>query len=110
VVRQIGAFADRLVLETNPAVQACRRMRLSGEAHMNANVADRLNDRRRLRAQRQRHAGPSALPGDPTLSPLLSNACCCVARPRGWRNGVMFAKDATKRFIECFPCKKVNRI
>jgi uncharacterized protein (DUF2236 family) len=28
-VRQIGAFADRLVLETNPAVQACRRMRLS---------------------------------------------------------------------------------
>src|SRR6516162_9516780 len=29
VVRQIGAFADRLILETNPAVQACRRMRLS---------------------------------------------------------------------------------
>ena len=29
VVRQIGAFADRLVLEINPAVQACRRMRLS---------------------------------------------------------------------------------
>jgi uncharacterized protein (DUF2236 family) len=29
VVRQIGAFADRLFLETNPAVQACRRMRLS---------------------------------------------------------------------------------
>jgi uncharacterized protein (DUF2236 family) len=29
LVRQIGAFADRLVLETNPAVQACRRMRLS---------------------------------------------------------------------------------
>jgi uncharacterized protein (DUF2236 family) len=28
VVRPIGAFADRLVLETNPAVQACRRMRL----------------------------------------------------------------------------------
>ena len=28
LVRQIGAFADRLVLETNPAVQACRRMRL----------------------------------------------------------------------------------
>jgi uncharacterized protein (DUF2236 family) len=28
-VRQIGAFADRLVLEANPAVQACRRMRLS---------------------------------------------------------------------------------
>ena len=27
-VRQIGAFADRLVLETNPAVQACRRMGL----------------------------------------------------------------------------------
>jgi uncharacterized protein (DUF2236 family) len=29
LVQQIGAFADRLVLETNPAVQACRRMRLS---------------------------------------------------------------------------------
>lgn len=28
VLRQIGAFADRLVLETNPAVQACRRLRL----------------------------------------------------------------------------------
>ena len=28
LVRQIAAFADRLVLETNPAVQACRRMRL----------------------------------------------------------------------------------
>ena len=28
VVREIGAFEDRLVLETNPAVQACRRMRL----------------------------------------------------------------------------------
>ena len=31
VVRQIGAFADRLVLEANPAVQACRRMRLSAD-------------------------------------------------------------------------------
>jgi uncharacterized protein (DUF2236 family) len=29
LVRQIGAFADRLVLESNPAVQACRRMGLS---------------------------------------------------------------------------------
>ena len=28
VVRKIVGFADRLVLETNPAVQACRRMRL----------------------------------------------------------------------------------
>ena len=28
VVRQIGAFSDCVVLETNPAVQACRRMRL----------------------------------------------------------------------------------
>ncbi len=28
VIRQAGAFADRLVLESNPAVQACRRMRL----------------------------------------------------------------------------------
>ena len=29
VVRQIGALADRFVLETNPAVQACRLMGLS---------------------------------------------------------------------------------
>jgi uncharacterized protein (DUF2236 family) len=28
VVRQAGELADRLILETNPAVQACRRMRL----------------------------------------------------------------------------------
>ena len=28
IVRRIGAFADRLVLENNPAVQACRRMQL----------------------------------------------------------------------------------
>jgi uncharacterized protein (DUF2236 family) len=28
VVRGAGELADRLVLETNPAVQACRRMRL----------------------------------------------------------------------------------
>jgi uncharacterized protein (DUF2236 family) len=28
IVRQIGAFADRIVLEANPAVQACRRMHL----------------------------------------------------------------------------------
>jgi uncharacterized protein (DUF2236 family) len=28
VVRQIGSFTDRLVLAANPAVQACRRMRL----------------------------------------------------------------------------------
>jgi uncharacterized protein (DUF2236 family) len=27
-IRQAGTFADRLVLESNPAVQACRRMRL----------------------------------------------------------------------------------
>jgi uncharacterized protein (DUF2236 family) len=30
-VRQAGAFADRLVLESNPAVQACRRMRLPAD-------------------------------------------------------------------------------
>src|SRR5262249_29003019 len=28
VVRRAGAFADRVVLDSNPAVQACRRMRL----------------------------------------------------------------------------------
>jgi uncharacterized protein (DUF2236 family) len=31
VVRQAGAFADRLVLESNPAVQASRRMRLPAD-------------------------------------------------------------------------------
>ena len=30
-VRKAGAFADRLVLESNPAVQACRRMRLPAD-------------------------------------------------------------------------------
>ena len=41
VVRQIGAFADRFVLETNPAVQACRRMGLSANylyVHDNAKL------------------------------------------------------------------------
>jgi uncharacterized protein (DUF2236 family) len=31
LVRQAGAFADRLVLESSPAVQACRRMWLPAE-------------------------------------------------------------------------------
>src|ERR1700688_1681318 len=31
VLRQAAAFADRLVLESNPAVQACRRMRLPAD-------------------------------------------------------------------------------
>jgi uncharacterized protein (DUF2236 family) len=31
LVRQAGAFADRLVLDSNPAVQACRRMRLPAD-------------------------------------------------------------------------------
>jgi hypothetical protein len=31
LVRQAGAFADRLVLESSPAVQACRRMWLPDE-------------------------------------------------------------------------------
>jgi uncharacterized protein (DUF2236 family) len=31
VVRHIGALTDRLVLESNPAVQACRRMRLPSD-------------------------------------------------------------------------------
>jgi uncharacterized protein (DUF2236 family) len=31
VVRQAGEFVDRLVLESNPAVQACRRMRLPAD-------------------------------------------------------------------------------
>jgi uncharacterized protein (DUF2236 family) len=31
LVRQAGALADRLVLESSPAVQACRRMRLPAE-------------------------------------------------------------------------------
>jgi uncharacterized protein (DUF2236 family) len=31
VVRQAAAFVDRIVLESNPAVQACRRMRLPAD-------------------------------------------------------------------------------
>jgi uncharacterized protein (DUF2236 family) len=31
VVRQAGTFADRLVLHANPAVQACKRMRLPAD-------------------------------------------------------------------------------
>jgi hypothetical protein len=31
VVRQAAGFVDRIVLETNPAVQACRRMRLPAD-------------------------------------------------------------------------------
>jgi uncharacterized protein (DUF2236 family) len=31
IVRQAGAFMDRLVLESHPAVQACRRMRLPAD-------------------------------------------------------------------------------
>ena len=31
VVRQAGAFVDHLALESNPAVQACRRMRLPAD-------------------------------------------------------------------------------
>jgi uncharacterized protein (DUF2236 family) len=31
VVRRAGAFVDRLVLESNPAVQACRRIRLPAD-------------------------------------------------------------------------------
>ena len=31
VVRQAAAFVDRIVVETNPAVQACRRMRLPAD-------------------------------------------------------------------------------
>jgi uncharacterized protein (DUF2236 family) len=31
VIRQAGALADRLVLASNPAVQACRRMRLPAD-------------------------------------------------------------------------------
>ena len=31
VIRQAGAFADRLVLASNPAVQACGRMRLPAD-------------------------------------------------------------------------------
>jgi uncharacterized protein (DUF2236 family) len=31
VVRQAGAFADRAILASNPAVQACRRMALPAE-------------------------------------------------------------------------------
>ena len=47
VVRQIGAFADRLVFETNPAVQACRRMRLPANyLYVHGNVFDAETDGR----------------------------------------------------------------
>jgi uncharacterized protein (DUF2236 family) len=39
VVRRAGEFADRLVLETNPAVQACRRAR-GTQRRCQANVRD----------------------------------------------------------------------
>jgi uncharacterized protein (DUF2236 family) len=42
LVRQAGAFADRLVLESSPAVQACRRMWLPAEyLYVNEIGADR---------------------------------------------------------------------
>jgi len=31
IIRRAGAFADRVVLASNPAVQACRRMRLPAD-------------------------------------------------------------------------------
>jgi uncharacterized protein (DUF2236 family) len=43
MVRQAGALVDRLVLESNPAVQACRRMRLPADylyAHRSAVTVD----------------------------------------------------------------------
>jgi uncharacterized protein (DUF2236 family) len=44
LVRQIGALADRLVLEINPAVQACRRMRLPANyLYVDDNVMHRTN-------------------------------------------------------------------
>jgi uncharacterized protein (DUF2236 family) len=39
VVRQAGAFADRLVLASSPAVQACRRMRLPADYLFRAGAA-----------------------------------------------------------------------
>jgi uncharacterized protein (DUF2236 family) len=47
VVRQAGALADRLVLQTNPAVQACRRMRLPADylyTHRGAVAVYRLGE------------------------------------------------------------------
>jgi len=43
MVRQAGALVDRLVLESNPDVQACRRMRLPADylyAHRSAVTVD----------------------------------------------------------------------
>ena len=59
VVRHIGALADRLVLESNPAVQACRRLGLPSDylyvnrsapssfsaGHVNLPVERRADDR-----------------------------------------------------------------
>ena len=59
VVRHIGALADRLVLDSNPAVQACRRLRLPSDylyfngstpssisaGHVNLPIERRAHDR-----------------------------------------------------------------
>jgi hypothetical protein len=41
VIRQPGAFADRLVLASNPAVQSCGRMRLQAYYCMSAAAQSR---------------------------------------------------------------------
>jgi uncharacterized protein (DUF2236 family) len=50
VVRRAAAFVDRIVLETNPAVQACRRMGLPADYLYPQNIAkDAINSSAMLR-------------------------------------------------------------
>jgi uncharacterized protein (DUF2236 family) len=58
VVRQARAFADRLVLESNPAVQACRRKRLPANIYMSATAQSRLAP---VRFSRSREKARSSL-------------------------------------------------
>ena len=67
VIRQAGAFADRLVLASNPAIQACVRMRLPADA------------------QSREHRSVSA--GDVNEPDLISRRLtrrCRATRPASW--------------------------
>ena len=65
VVRQAGAFADRLVLESNPAVQACRRMRLPADYLYvdRSSSAPPAPTEPRVREMRQSNLPPGAVDG-----------------------------------------------
>jgi ER-bound oxygenase mpaB/B'/Rubber oxygenase, catalytic domain len=90
-VRQIGAFADRLVLETNPAVQASRRMRLPANylyVHGNVCVGRRVD-------------GPpntGGVEGDTNLRYSRSVATVAAAVPTATRtSGCLSIEDVKRR-------------